>query len=539
MLCFMIIPLYKNLKCMENKKKSLWQFFQMLGKTFMFPIALLSVCGMLLGIGSAFTNSSLIEAVPLLGNPVLQKIFSFMTTLGLFAFNNLGVLFAMAIPLGLLKEEKEFGAFTGLVSFMAMHIGTNFYLTITDQLAAADKMTEAGQGMILGIQTYNTSVLGGIIAGLMVFWLYPKISKVKIPEALGFYSGPRLAPIAMLVIMGIFGMVAVPLFWQPFYNFFKIIGEWISTSGPIGYFSYAVAERVTIPFGLNHLVTSTFRFTPIGGTAIINGQEYMGTVNMFLAYVANNMDIPLDLAGKMEQGKLMIQYGLCGAALAMYRCAKPQNRKKIKGLLITGALTVVIGGISEPIEFLFLFACPPLFFVHTVLNGIANMVLPYLGVLMGYTGDLIQFITFGVLRGTRTGWPIAIAFAAFYFALYYFIFKWSIQRFDIKTPGREEVMAISEEDTEDMDDFAALSSYKGIQMLKALGGKDNIVSIDNCVTRLRLELNDVNLIDEDAIKNAGGIAVVHLDEHTIQVIVGTQVYALRKQINKAMEMQQA
>lgn len=373
----------------------------------------------------------------------------------------------------------------------------------------------------------------------MVFWLYPKISKVKIPEALGFYSGPRLAPIAMLVIMGIFGMVAVPLFWQPFYNFFKMIGEWISTSGPIGYFSYAVAERVTIPFGLNHLVTSTFRFTPIGGTAIINGQEYMGTVNMFLAYVANNMDIPLDLAGKMEQGKLMIQYGLCGAALAMYRCAKPQNRKKIKGLLITGALTVVIGGISEPIEFLFLFACPPLFFVHTVLNGIANMVLPYLGVLMGYTGDLIQFITFGVLRGTRTGWPIAIAFAAFYFALYYFIFKWSIQRFDIKTPGREEVMAISEEDTKDMDDFAALSSYKGIQMLKALGGKDNIVSIDNCVTRLRLELNDVNLIDEDAIKNAGGIAVVHLDEHTIQVIVGTQVYALRKQINKAMEMQQA
>ena len=152
---------------MENKKKSLWQFFQMLGKTFMFPIALLSVCGMLLGIGSAFTNSSLIEAVPLLGNPVLQKIFSFMTTLGLFAFNNLGVLFAMAIPLGLLKEEKEFGAFTGLVSFMAMHIGTNFYLTITDQLAAADKMTEAGQGMILGIQTYNTSVLGGIIAGLL------------------------------------------------------------------------------------------------------------------------------------------------------------------------------------------------------------------------------------------------------------------------------------------------------------------------------------------------------------------------------------
>lgn len=157
---------------------------------------------------------------------------------------------------------------------------------------------------------------------------------------------------------------------------------------------------------------------------------------------------------------------------------------------------------------------------------------------MGYTGDLIQFITFGVLRGTGTGWPIAVAFAAFYFALYYFIFKWAIKKFDVKTPGREEVMVLDTA-TEEQDDFATLSSYKGLQMLKALGGKENIISIDNCVTRLRLELNDVSCINEDEIKNAGGIAVVHLDEHTIQVIVGTQVYALRKQINKAMEMQQA
>lgn len=517
----------------KKKKGNTWQFFQMLGKTFRFPIALLSICGMLLGIGSAFTNESMIEAIPFLGNTYVNLFFQFMVQLGLFAFNNLGALFAMAIPLGLLKEEKEFGAFTGLVSFMAMHIGTNFYLSATDQLAAADQMSEAGQTMILGIQTYNTSVLGGIVAGLMAYALYRKLATLKIPEALGFYSGPRLAPIAMLFIMGVFGLVAVPLFWQPFYAFFKMLGEWITTSGPIGYFSYAVAERVTIPFGLNHLVTSTFRFTPIGGTAIINGQEYMGTVNMFLAYVANNMDIPLDLAGKMEQGKLMIQYGLCGAALAMYHCAKPQNKKKIKGMLITGALTVVVGGISEPIEFLFLFAFPPLFVVHTILNGLANMVLPYLGVLMGYTGDLIQFVTFGVLRGTRTGWPIAVAFAAGYFVLYYFIFKWAIIRFDIKTPGREEELELDESEA---SEFEQLSAYKGIAMLKALGGKENIIAIDNCVTRLRLELKDVSLINEEEIKNAGGIAVVHLDEHAIQVIVGTQVYALRKQINKAMEL---
>ncbi len=524
-----------------KQKQNYWQFFQMLGKTFMYPIAILSVCGMFLGIGTAFTSQSMIEALPVLQNYYVHATFKFITELGLFAFVNLGVLFSISIPLGLLKEEKEYGAFTGLVSFMAMHVGTNFYLQINNQLVDMELMSVVGQANILGIQTYNTSVLGGIVAGLLTAWLYPKLSKVRIPEALGFYSGPRFAPIAMLVVMGIFGLVIVPIFWNPFYSLFKGIGEWISTSGPIGWFFYAVAERLTIPFGLNHLVTSTFRFTPIGGTAIINGQEYMGTVNMFLAYVANDMMIPMDLAGKMEQGKLMIQYGLAGAALAIYHCAWPENKKKIKGMLIAGVLTVVVGGISEPIEFLFLFAFPPLFIVHTFLNGFANMVLPYFGVLMGYTGDLIQFITFGVLRGIDTGWPIAVVFAAGYFALYYMIFKWAIVRFDIKTPGRDGISTSEEECCKEVNqpqdkksEFNNLSTYKGRKMVEALGGAKNIITIDNCVTRLRLELKDASIIDEELIKNSGGIAVVHLSDKNIQVIVGTQVYALRQQMEKVI-----
>ncbi len=522
----------KNTK--KTKKKGTWQFFQMLGKTFMFPIALLSVSGMMLGLGAGLTDAKMIEMIPFLGTPVVNTFFKFMLNMGAFAFTNLGALFAMAIPLGLLKEEKEYGAFAGLVGFMAMHLGTNFYLQAAGKLAPAEKMQEFGQSMILGIQTYNTSVLGGIITGLIVYALYNKISNLKIPESLGFYSGPRLVPIAMLFVMGGVGLI-VPFVWPPFFNFVKMIGQWISSSGPIGYFAYAAAERLTIPFGLNHLVTSTFRFTPVGGTAVIGGQEYYGTLNMFMAYVKNNQIIPLDLAGKMEQGKLMIQYGLVGAAFAMYRCAKPEKRKAVKGLLISGALTVIIGGISEPIEFLFLFACWPLFLVHTFLNGFANMVLPYLGVKMGFTGDIIQFISFGVLRGVKTGWPIAVIFALGYAVLYYFIFKWAIVKFNIKTPGREDDdVAVIQGNGE--NDFQNLSTYKGQQMLAALGGKDNIISIDNCVTRLRLELKDVSLVKEEAVKAAGGIAVVHLDEHTIQVIVGTQVYALRKQVNKAMEM---
>ncbi|NIZ88860.1 PTS transporter subunit EIIC, partial [Clostridioides difficile] len=238
-------------------------------------------------------------------------------------------------------------------------------------------------------------------------------------------------------------------------------------------------------------------------------------------------------AGKMEQGKLMIQYGLAGAALAIYRTAKPENRKALKGLLISGVLTVIIGGISEPIEFLFLFISPALFAFHTFMNGLANMVLPYLGVLMGFTGDLIAFISFGVLRGTATGWPIAVLVAVLYFAIYYFVFKWAIIKFNIKTPGREDKeIKVSEGNG---SDFKNLSTYKGQQMISALGGQSNILSLDNCVTRLRLKLQDVSLINEDAIKEAGGIAVVKLDEHTIQVIIGTQVYSLRKQMDKAME----
>ncbi|OJT84919.1 hypothetical protein BM533_18690 [Clostridioides difficile] len=321
----------------------------------MFPIALLSVSGMMLGLGAGFTDPKMIEMVPFLGNEYVNLVLNFMLTIGLFAFNNLGALFAMAIPLGLLKKEKEFGAFSGLVGFIAMHIGTNFYLTRADLLVPAEQMSTNGQAMIMAL----------------------------------------------------------------------------------------------------------------------------------------------------------------------------------KGLLISGVLTVIIGGISEPIEFLFLFISPALFAFHTFMNGLANMVLPYLGVLMGFTGDLIAFISFGVLRGTATGWPIAVLVAVLYFAIYYFVFKWAIIKFNIKTPGREDKeIKVSEGNG---SDFKNLSTYKGQQMISALGGQSNILSLDNCVTRLRLKLQDVSLINEDAIKEAGGIAVVKLDEHTIQVIIGTQVYSLRKQMDKAME----
>ncbi|WP_267204067.1 PTS transporter subunit EIIC, partial [Escherichia coli] len=434
--------------------------------------------------------------------------------------------------------DKAYGAFSGLIGFMAMHLGTNFYLKQHDLLVAADQMSTHGQTIILGIQSYNTSVLGGIVAGLLVASMYKKIVNLRIPESLGFYSGPRLVPIITLIVMSGFGLI-IPFIWPPFFNLFMLIGHWISTSGPVGYFFYAVAERVTIPFGLNHLVTSVFRFTPIGGSAVIGGEEYYGTLNMFMAYVKENAVIPLDLAGKMEQGKLMIQYGLAGAALAMYRTAHAQNRKAIKALLISGVLTVIIGGVSEPIEFLFLFVSPLLFVFHAFMNGFANMVLPYMGVKMGFTGDLIQFISFGVLRGTRTGWPIAVCVEVAYFFIYYFVFRWTILKFNLMTVGREESSPVTlnaHEDTAIADiptlDKSELQAAE--QMVKALGGKENIKSLDNCVTRLRLTIADMGLIDEAAIKRAGGIAVVKLDQNTLQVIIGTKVIALRRDMDNYM-----
>lgn len=500
-------------------------FFQNMGKTFMYPIALLSVCGMMLGLGSGLTSDTTIALVPFLGNPSIHNFLTLIVDMGIFAFANLPVLFAMAIPMGLLPDkDKCFGAFSGFVGFMAMHLGTNFYLKTHDLLVAADQMSTHGQTTMLGIQTYNTSVLGGIIAGLIVYSIYKPIMKLRIPESLKFYGGARLVPILTLIIMSIFGLI-IPFVWPPFFNMFMTIGHWIATSGPIGYFCYAVAERVTIPFGLNHLVTSVFRFTPIGGSAVIDGETYYGTLNMFMAYVKQNAVIPLDLAGKMEQGKLAIQYGLAGAALAMYRTAR--NRTAVKALLISGVLTVIIGGVSEPIEFLFLFVSPMLFAFHAFMNGFANMILPYLGVRMGFTGDMIQFLTFGVMRGTRTGWPIQICVEVIYFFIYYVVFKWAILKYNLMTPGRDldsdnsgESETIEYKDDLKLKPIGSLNPH---MMLEALGGKENISTITHCVTRLRLEINDKSLIDERKIKKAGGIAVVDLNGSALQVIIGMAV----------------
>ncbi|MBV7407126.1 PTS transporter subunit EIIC [Enterobacter sp. ENT03] len=506
------------------KSSTIWHYFQSLGKAFMYPIALLSVCGMMLGLGSGLSDASVAHYLPFMAWPPVKTTLLFIVELGLYAFANLPVLFAIAIPLGLLKdkEDKAYGAFSGLIGFMAMHLGTHFYLQQNNLLVASDQMSTHGQTIILGIQTYNTSVLGGIVSGLLVNALYRHIVALNIPASLGFYSGPRLVPIVTLILMSLVGLV-IPFVWPPFFNMFMAIGRWISTSGPVGYFFYAVAERVTIPFGLNHLVTSVFRFTPIGGSAIINQQEYFGTLNMFMAYVKENAVIPLDLAGKMEQGKLMIQYGLAGAALAMYQTAK--NRMAVKALLISGVLTVIVGGVSEPIEFLFLFVSPALFAFHAFMNGFANMILPYMGVKMGFTGDLIQFISFGVLRGVRTGWPIAIMVEVVYFVIYYLVFRWAILKFNLLTVGREE----------DGDStLPDATPDKGEEMVSALGGRENIVSLDNCVTRLRLVVKDISLIDEARIKRAGGVAIVKLDATTLQIIIGTKVFAMRREMDAYM-----
>lgn len=516
---------------MKRSKGKAWGFLQSMGRAFMYPIALLSVCGMLLGIGSALTDENVIKQIGFLGIPLVNHFFKLLVEIGAFSFTNLPVLFAMAIPIGLLKdkEAKAYGGFSGLIGFLGMHLGTNYFLKVTDGLLSPEQMSMGGQANILGVQTYNTSVLGGIVVGMIVLFLYPKIVKIRIPESLAFYSGPRLVPIIILFIMVLVGL-AIPIIWPPFLNGFITVGNWISSSGPIGYFLYSFSEKITIPFGLNHLVTSTFRFTPVGGTAIINGQEYFGTLNMFMAYIQENVVIPLDLAGKMEHGKLMGHYGLVGASLAIYKCARPENRKKIKGLIITGILTVIIGGVSEPIEFLFLFVSPMLYLVHAVLNGIAGMVLPFIGVRMGFTGDLIQFLSFGVLRGTRTGWPIAILFMIFYMILYYFLFKWAIQKFNILTPGREDTIE-SEESSEKDSIIVSSTGDTGKDMVEALGGKDNIESLDNCVTRLRLILKDISKINEDKIKKAGGIAIMKLDDRALQVIIGTKVYDVRKDMD--------
>ncbi|MCC4801001.1 PTS maltose transporter subunit IICB [Enterovibrio norvegicus] len=522
---------------MTNKaatKSTMWEFLQSLGKTFMLPVALLAFSGILLGVGSSLSSSAIREAIPFLDNTLLQYLFMWMTKIGLVAFIYLPVMFAIAIPLGLAREEKGVAAFAGFVGYAAFNLAINFYLTVANVLGDPAASKAYGVKSIIGIESIDTGILGAVLVGIIVAKLHIRFYKFKMPDALAFFGGARFVPIISAITLGVVG-VLIPFVWPYFAAGINGIGNLIASAGAFGPMLFGTGERLLLPIGLHHILVALVRFTEAGGTMAVCGETVSGALNIFyseLACAETNGFTP-EVTAFLSQGKMpAFLGGLPGAALAMYHCAKPENRSKIKALLISGVVACVVGGITEPLEFLFLFVAPALYFIHAILTGLGFMVMGLLDVTIGNTdGNIIDFLVFGVLQGTATKWYLVPVVAAAWFAVYYGVFKFAILKFNLKTPGRE--VDTAEVDSE-LEAAFINESGKGAAILKALGGKDNITSLDNCITRLRLTVDNMDLVDADKLKAYGALGVVKLDAHSLQVVIGTQVHLVKNEMQALM-----
>lgn len=507
----------------KNRKTKFYAFMQNLGKAFMFPIATLAAMGILVGIGSAFTAPSMIERLPFLKIGIVNTIFNFINSVGSFGFTYLPVMFAMAIPFGLAKRNKGVGAIAAFAGYVSLNVGINFMLQQQGQLAATNKMQAVGQANVLGIQTLEMGVVGGILVGLITYFLLERYQEIKLPDAFSFFGGIRFIPIISVIMNSLIGLL-LPFIWPTFQNGIIGLGHLIQRAGIFGPFLYGIALSILKLMGLHHILLAMVRFTDAGGTAIVGGKAVHGALNIFYAQLNAGVPISGKATAFLSQGFMpTFMFGLPAVCLAIYLTAKPENRQRIKGLLISAALVAFVSGISEPTEYLFLFVAPALYVFHTIMEGLALSVMMLLGAHMGNTdGGVLDWILFGWLQ-PNSKWWILIPVGLIWFLIYFAFFRWYIVRKNIKTPGREA------------DGTAVMTKGAGIYdpkvILNALGGAINIVSLDNCVTRLRLEVNDPTKLDEDKLKQSGALAIMKA-EKSIQIVYGAQVQSVKDGLEK-------
>ncbi|MRS16030.1 PTS maltose transporter subunit IICB [Enterobacteriaceae bacterium RIT691] len=518
-------------------KITLWEFFQQLGKTFMLPVALLSFCGIMMGIGSSLSSHDVTTLLPWLDTPFLQAIFIWMGKVGSFAFSFLPVMFCIAIPLGLARDNKGVAAFAGFVGYAVMNLAVNFWLTAKGILPTTDAALLKANNVanILGIQSIDTGILGAVICGVIVWMLHERFHTIRLPDALAFFGGTRFVPIISTVVLGLVGL-AIPLIWPFFAKGINGLGNIINGAGEFGPMIFGTGERLLLPFGLHHILVALIRFTEAGGTMDVCGHNVSGALTIFQAQLScpTTHGFSESATRFLSQGKMpAFLGGLPGAALAMYHCARPENRHKVKGLLISGVVACVVGGTTEPLEFLFLFVAPVLYVIHALLTGLGFTVMAVLGVTIGNTdGNIIDFVVFGILHGLATKWYLVPVVAVIWFVTYYAIFRFAITRFNIKTPGRDIETASSVEKA--VAGATGKSGYNVPALLAALGGAENITNLDNCLTRLRLSVDDMSKVNVEALKANRAIGVVKLNTHSLQVVIGPQVQSVKDEMSSLM-----
>ncbi|MBQ8397484.1 MAG: PTS transporter subunit EIIC [Clostridia bacterium] len=540
-----------------TKSSRAFGVLQRVGRAFMLPIALLPVAGLLLGIGSSLTNPSMLEAYGLTGilgeGTALGAVLTVMAQVGDIIFANLPILFAMGVALGMAEQEKGTATLSAAIAFFVMHQTIHALLDLNGKLEPG-VMLEGTVANVVGIESLQMGVFGGIIVGLGVAWLHNRFYKIRLPDILSFFGGTRFIPIISTVAYILVG-VAMYFLWPMIQRGIFALGDLVLKSGYVGTLIYGFLERLLIPFGLHHVFYLPFWQTGVGGSAVIDGTLIYGAQNIFFAELASpNTTVFSVEATRFMSGKfpLMI-FGLPAAALAMYTCAKPEKKRAAGSLLLSAALTAALTGITEPLEFTFLFVAPVLYLVHCVLAGAAYMLMHILkvGVGMTFSGGLIDLTLFGILQGNaKTNWLMIPLVGLGYFAVYFILFRFLILKRNYATPGREaegvetklyrradyerkkskgdpaeEPVAAARADNQAPDQSELI--------LAGLGGKSNISGLDCCATRLRVTVVDPALVDEGMLKASGAAGVIKKGDG-VQVVYGPQVAVIKSELEERM-----
>ena len=525
-------------------KDKIFGVLQRVGRSFMLPIAILPVAGLLLGLGGSFTNETMLKTYGLMQimgpGTVLNLILQVMSAAGNIIFTNLPVIFAMGVAIGMAKKEKEVAALASVISFFIMHASIGALITAN---GGADAMLEGAVADVCGITSLQMGVFGGIIVGLGVAALHNRFYKIELPQVLSFFGGTRFVPIIsglVYVGVGILMFFVWPVIQSGIYH----IGDLVLKSGYAGTWVYGFMERLLIPFGLHHVFYLPFWQTAVGGTLEVAGKTIEGAQNIFFAQLADPSVKHFAVsATRFMSGKfpLMI-FGLPGAALAMYKTAKPEKKKAVAGLLLSAALTSMLTGITEPLEFTFLFVAPVLYGIHCVFAGLAYMLMHVfkVGVGMTFSGGLIDMFLFGILQGNeKTNWIWIVIVGVGYFIVYYFLFSFLIKKMDLKTPGRddvEEVKLYTRADVNARKEGAAANPEDAVSegILVGLGGKKNISDVDCCATRLRCTVYKPELVQDSILKATGASGVVHKG-NGVQIIYGPKVTVIKSNFEDYLE----
>ena len=527
-------------------KDKIFGVLQRVGRSFMLPIALLPVAGLLLGIGSSFTNETMLAAYGLNSvihpGTLIYTILDVMSQTGNAVFNNLALLFAMGVAIGMARKEKEVAALSGAVAYIIMNTAIQ---AMINAAGGVEAMPANSTTTMLGITTLQMGVFGGIVVGLGVAALHNKFYKIELPQVLAFFGGTRFVPIVSSIVYLVVG-IAMFYIWPVVQNGIAALGALVLASGYAGTFIYGLLERALIPFGLHHVFYMPFWQTAVGGTAIIDGVTVTGAQNIFFAELASKSTTVFSVsATRFMAGKFpFMMFGLPGAALAMYQCAKPEKKKAAGGLLLSAALTAFLTGITEPLELTFIFVALPMYAVHCVLAGLSFMLMHILnvGVGMTFSGGLIDLVLFGVMQGNaKTHWVWVVVVGAVYFVLYYIIFRFMISKFDYKTPGRDDAEEVKLYTRADVNARNAASGSVpagndpvSALIVEGLGGAANLTDVDCCATRLRCTVNDAALVKQDVLKASGASGVI-CKGNGVQVVYGPKVAVIKAKLEDYLE----